>query len=57
MLAAVMFYTVSLIIVRVLNTIEPGISPYAMLSMRSLSVCLLYSPFCFTKDKLIRPFE
>ena len=41
MLIAVMFYTSSLVIIKVINEIEPGISGSVLLTMRAASVCLI----------------
>ena len=44
MISAVLFYASSLILIKIINIIEPGINPFAMLSIRSVMNLVLLTP-------------
>ena len=47
MFIAVMFYTSSLVIIKVINKIEPGISGSVLLSVRAAAVCVILTIYAF----------
>lgn len=63
MISAVLFYASSLILIKIINIVEPGISPFTMLSIRSVMNLVLLTPVASMqkgksiKDVLWSPFK
>lgn len=63
MLIAVMFYANNLLLIKVLTLLEPGISPFLLLAIRSTTVLIIFTPFIRVylkqplSESLLEPFR